>query len=66
MKRDTKSTGSRRDDPNKAAADKNKAAAEKLKAALAAAQAEPGNAAVWNEAEALASQQQKPDEMAAI
>lgn len=66
MKRDTKSTGSRRDDPNKAAAEKNKAAAEKLKAALAAAQAEPGNAAAWDEAEALAGQQQKPDELAAL
>ena len=73
MKRDTKSTGSRRDDPNKAAADKNKAAAdknkaagEKLKAALAAAQAEPANPAVWDEVEALASQQQKPDEVAAL
>ena len=66
MKRDTRSTGSRRDDPNKAAADKTKAAAERLKAALAAAQAEPANAAAWDEAEALASQQQKPDEMASL
>jgi lipopolysaccharide biosynthesis regulator YciM len=66
MKRDTKSSGSRRDDPNKAAAEKNKAAAEKLKTALAAAQAEPANPAAWEEAESLASQQQKPDDMAAL
>ena len=73
MKRDTKSSGSRRDDPNKAAAEKNKAGADKnkatgdkLKAALAAAQAAPTNPTAWDEAEALASQQQKPDEMAAL
>jgi tetratricopeptide (TPR) repeat protein len=66
MKRDTKLTGSRRDDPNKAAAEKTKVTAEKLKAALAAAQAEPANAAAWEEAEALAGQQQKPDDVAAL
>ena len=66
MKRDTKSSGSRRDDPNKAAAEKNKAAAEKLKAALAAAQSDPTNTAAWDEAEALVTQQQKPDDMAAL
>ena len=65
MKRDTKSSGSRRDDPSKAAAGK-KAAAEKFKAALAAAQAEPANPTSWDEAEALASQEQKPDEIAAL
>jgi tetratricopeptide (TPR) repeat protein len=66
MKRDTKSTGSRRDDPNKAAAEKTKATAEKLKAALAVAQAEPANTAAWEEAETLAGQQQKPDDVAAL
>ena len=66
MKRDTKSTGSRRDDPNKTVTEKDKATAEKLKAALAAVQAEPGDPAAWDEAEAQAGQQQKPDEIAAL
>jgi tetratricopeptide (TPR) repeat protein len=74
MKRDTKSSGSRRDDSSRAAEKSNKgsaekptkATAEKLKAALAAAQAEPANATAWDEAEAMAGQLQKPDDVAAV
>ena len=74
MKRDTKSSGSRRDDSSRAAEKStkgsvekpSKATVEKLKAALAAAQAEPADAAAWDEAESLAGQLQKPDDVAAV
>lgn len=76
MKREKKSSGSRRDDASKASeksSKASKAAAEKsakasnedLQAAIALAVEDPASVTAWDEAENLVGQLQRPDELAA-
>jgi tetratricopeptide (TPR) repeat protein len=58
MKRDSSSTGSRSSDSDKGSSDK-------LKAALKQAQSNPADERAWDDLEALASETQKPDDVAA-
>jgi tetratricopeptide (TPR) repeat protein len=58
MKRDSSSTGSRSSDSDKGSSDN-------LKAALKKAQSDPADERAWDDLEALASDAQKPDDVAA-
>jgi tetratricopeptide (TPR) repeat protein len=58
MKRDSSTTGSR-------SVDSEKGLSEKLKAALKKAEKQPAEMRAWDDAEALAAESQKPDDVAA-
>jgi len=62
MKRDSSTTGSRSSDHEKST---EKSMTDKLKVALKKILAEPWDVEAWNQAEALAAELQRPDEVAA-